>query len=276
MKAEQGAPGRVVVTGKGGVGKTTLTAMLARRAAEHGARVLAVDADAQMNLARTLGLSPRAAASIVPLSRLDDYIEEAVGARPGSVGGLLRLNPDVSDAVARFGVDAPGGVRLLVMGGLTQAGGGCLCPENSLLTAAVSAVSRADADVVLMDTQAGVEHFGRAVARGFDRALVACDPTANAVAVAVQTARLAADLGIPHIELVVNRVRRRADLGRVSALVEAEGGFPFGSVTPVPWDDAVLAADPSIEPLLAVSSPFGDAVGHLAADWLTPVIEVAR
>ena len=276
MSVSPRAPVRVVVTGKGGVGKTTLTALLARQLAGRGQRVLAVDADAQMNLARTVGLSAAAAAAITPLSHERDYIEETVGARPGESGSMLRLNPDVSDAVARFGVDGPDGVRLLVMGGLSQAGAGCLCPENSLLSAAVAAVGHDDADVVLMDTQAGVEHFGRSLARGFDRAVVVTDPTSNAVAVAVQTARLAADLGIPSIDLVVNRVRTPDDAGRASRLVADEGGFPFSRVHVVPWDDAVLAADPSVEPLLHAGTPFPRATSELAEAWLAVALEATR
>jgi len=276
MNMAPGAPVRVVITGKGGVGKTTLTALLARQWARRGGRVMAVDADEQMNLARTLGFTPAAAAAITPLSHERDYIEETVGARPGVGGSMLRLNPDVSDAVTRFGVDGPDGVRLLVMGGLSQAGGGCLCPENSLLAAAVAAVGRDRADMVLMDTHAGVEHFGRALARGFDQAVVVTDTTSNAVGVAVRTARLAADLGIPRITLVVNRVRSPGDPDRVSRLVADEGGFPFSAIRTVPWDDAVLAADPSVDPLLEGGTPFARATGALADDWLAGAMEVAR
>ncbi len=276
MSVRRTAPVRVVISGKGGVGKTTLTALLARELARRGQRVLAVDADAQMNLARTLGLSAAEAAAITPLSHERGYIEETVGASPGGDGSMLRLNPDVSDAVARFGVDGPDGVRLLVMGGLRQAGGGCLCPENSLLTAAVAAVGREDADVILMDTQAGVEHFGRALARGFDQAVVVTDATANAVTVAVQTARLAADLGIPRIAMVVNRMRTPSDAERVSRLVAEEGGFPFTAVRAVPWDEAVVAADPSVEPLLAAGSPVVQATSALADEWWAAAMEVAR
>ncbi len=276
MTAARPAPLRVVVAGKGGVGKTTITALVGRQLARAGRRVLLVDADEQMNLARTLGIPASEASAIVPLAHQDDYIEESVGARPGEQGALLRLNPDTTDAVARFGVDGPDGVRLLVMGGLRSAGGGCLCPENSLLRSAVAGVGRDQAEVVLMDTHAGVEHFGRALARGFDHAVVVTDTSTNAAAVAVQTARLARELGIPRIGLVVNRARDTTDRQRVARLVADEGGFAFESVTVLPWDETVLDADPSVDALVGSEGAFATATAALADSWRPTRMELAR
>lgn len=257
---------RVVVTGKGGAGKTSLTAALARLLARRSLEVLALDADPQMNLPWALGLDPELARGLVPLSHNDDYVEEKTGARPGSGWGLFfRLNPDVADVVERFGVVGPDGVRLLVMGTLVQPAVGCLCPENSLLSAVVNALNLRRGEVVLMDTQAGVEHFGRALAKGFHHAVVVTDPTFNAVQVALHTARLARELGIPAVHLVVNRVRDASDEKRARERLDAEGGFPFTTVQTVPWDDRVLTSEPEVGPLLdGPGSPFAAAVRELA------------
>lgn len=242
---------RVVITGKGGVGKTSLTALLARLLARKKFTVLALDADPQMNLPYALGLPLEQARALVPLSQNADYVEEKTGTRPGLGWGLFfRLNPDVADVVDRFGVVGPDGVRLLVMGTLIQPAAGCFCPENSLLASVVNAVNLRQGEAILMDTQAGVEHFGRALSAGFHQAIVIADTSFNAIQVALQTARLAQGLGIPSVHLVVNRVRKYADYERALERVETEGGFPFSTVHALPYEPRVLESDPAISPLL--------------------------
>ncbi len=258
---------RLVLTGKGGVGKTTLTATLARLLAREGRRVLAVDADAQLNLAAALGLPRDEAEHLVPLSHHHEYIAEKTGVQPGETGALVRLNPDLGDVVDRFGQAAPDGVRLLAMGTLSGAGGGCLCPENTTLAQAIRAVGLRPGEAILLDTQAGVEHFGRAIARGFGHAIVVSDPTYSGTGVAIAAARFAGELGIPRVHLVVNRVREAADRERVEADLARRGSdLHFASTAWLPWDPAVLEAEPAVDALLArPDSPFMTAVRALAA-----------
>ena len=256
---------RVVITGKGGVGKTSLTALLARLLARDAYRVLALDADPQVNLPYALGLPYDRARALVPLSENPDYVEEKTGTRPGSGWGLFfRLNPDVDDVVERFGVVGPEGVRLLVMGNTVKPAAGCVCPENSLLAAVANAVSLRRREAILLDTQAGIEHFGRALARGFRHAVVVTDPTFNGVQVALHAARLAQELGIPAIHLVVNRVRNDDDVARVAQILEHEGSFPFATRHMLPYEEELLQSEPDVGPLLSrPDSAFLRAVGEL-------------
>ncbi|WP_342676627.1 AAA family ATPase [Methanofollis sp. UBA420] len=242
---------RVVVAGKGGVGKTTITAFLSRIFARNGHTVLAVDEDPQMNLPYAVGVPREKSDAIVPLTKNIDYVEEKTGARPGDGWGLmLTLNPDVSDVVERFGVRGPDGVNILVMGTVVQAATGCLCPENTLLQAVVRYINLREGEFVLMDTQAGVEHFGRSIAEGFDQAVLVTDPTFNAVQVVKHAALLARELGIPTVHLVVNRVRSEKDVEKVGDLLGDMGDI-FTDRFFLPYEERLIECEPDVGPMLA-------------------------
>ena len=255
---------RVVITGKGGVGKTTITALLAHLFARAGLRVLAVDGDPQQNLAVTLGILPQEAVRIIPVSQSTDYLREKTGAGPDvSPGGLLTLNPDVTDVIDRFSVPVAGNLRLLVMGGVRQAGSGCLCPEYTLLAAIFRHMRLLPDEVVLLDTPAGMEHFGRAVADGFTCAVVVADSSYNALSVARESARLARQLGIHDIILVINRVNNPADAGKIRGNVNKITGF--SRMILLSFDSEVVLGEPAVGSLLAGESAFTREVRTLAA-----------
>jgi len=255
---------RIVITGKGGVGKTTITALLAHLFAQEGFRVIAVDGDPQQNLAVTMGILPQDAKRIVPVSQSAEYLREKTGAGPGiSPGGLLTLNPDVSDVIDKFSVTVAKNLRLLVMGGVSQAGGGCLCPEYTLLAAIFRHMRLLPDEVVLLDTPAGMEHFGRAVADGFSCALVVADPSYNALSVAEESAGLAQQLGIRDIILVVNRVGNQAEVDKIR---ETIGGFTgFSRMIFLPYDPEIIHLEPAVNQLLSCESAFIDEMRTLAA-----------
>ncbi|MFZ1128844.1 AAA family ATPase [Methanoregula sp.] len=255
---------RVVITGKGGVGKTTLAALLAHLFAREGMRVLAIDGDPQQNLAATLGIPRADAERIVPVSESADYLREKTGAGSDvSPGGLLTLNPDVSDVIDRFSVPVDRNLRLLVMGSVKEAGGGCLCPEYTLLSAILRHMRLLADEVIILDTPAGLEHFGRAVAEGFTCAVVVTDHSYNAVSVARKSAALARQLGIEKVILAINRALEDPEVqntcGNIGGVAE------FSQTIVLPDDPVVGRTEPAVTPLLAGESIFISSVRTLEA-----------
>jgi CO dehydrogenase maturation factor len=254
---------RVVVAGKGGVGKTTTTALLAHLFARNGLRVLAVDGDPQQNLAVTLGVPPEQAARIIPVAKSADYLREKTGAGPDiTPGGLLTLNPDVSDVIDRFSLTVTDRLRLLVMGGVRTAGTGCLCPEYTLLSALLRHIPLLPDQAILLDTPAGMEHFGRAVANGFETALILADPSWNALSVAQESAVLARGMGIKNRILVVNRSPGPGENRNIQEIC-GEAGL-FSRTICLPSDPDVVRFEPVVVPLLEHPSPFMDGMRELA------------
>jgi CO dehydrogenase maturation factor len=189
---------KVAISGKGGVGKTTLTALFARQAAERGKPVLVIDADPNPNLHLALGFP----SAPPPLVGFKDLIEE----RLGSLEGFFRLNPKVDDIPDRFSMEQ-GGVRLLVMGGISQGGSGCACPQSSFLRNLMQHVMLERSDWVFLDCEAGLEHLGRATAKAADALLVIVEPSRSSIETGKRIQKLASDIGLSRLYGVGNKVR---------------------------------------------------------------------
>lgn len=196
---------KIAISGKGGVGKTTVAAGLARYYAGQGRRVMAIDADADSNLASALGLGLAEVKGIVPIAHMEELIAERTGAQPGTMGGFFTLNPEVSDIPGRFSRDV-NGVRLLVMGSVEQGGSGCLCPEGTMLKNLMRHLLVQDDEFLVIDMEAGIEHLGRGTAEHVDAMLVVVEPGQRSIQTAKTVRGLAADIGIAPIYAVLNRV----------------------------------------------------------------------
>ena len=210
---------KLAITGKGGVGKTTLASTLARLYADEGRTVLAADVDPDANLGLALGLSQEEVDAIVPISKMRSLVEERTGASDAS--RFYKLNPYVADIPEKYSRDI-NGVKLLVMGTVDVGGSGCVCPEHVMLKAILSSLTYRKNDVVIMDMEAGLEHLGRGTAANMDQFIVVIDPGARSVQTYRNVKRLAADLGVRRVRVVANKLRTEEDEAFIRSVIPAE------------------------------------------------------
>lgn len=199
---------KIAITGKGGVGKTTLAGLLARAFALDGKKVLAIDADPDANLASAIGFPPEAIANLQPFSKMKDLAKERTGA---GNGGLYILNPKVDDLPQAFSIEHKG-VQLLMMGTVEQGGIGCVCPEHTLLRSLVKHLLLKDDSILIMDMEAGIEHLGRSTADAVDILIVVIEPGQRSIQTSQQIEKLAADIGIKTIAYVGSKIKDEDDL----------------------------------------------------------------
>ena len=218
---------KIAVSGKGGVGKTTLTSLLSLSFQRAGYSVLAIDADPDANLAATLGFpNPE---DIVPIVKLKELIAERTGTQPGSMGMYFKLNPRVDDIPARFNVEHKG-IRLLVMGKIKPAGTGCYCPEGAFIRELIGHLLLDEQDMVIMDMEAGIEHLGRGTSKDVDAFLIVVEPGLRSLETAKNIADLASDLSIKNIYIVANRVTHDKDREQIERFFPGKtiiGMLPF-------------------------------------------------
>lgn len=226
---------KIAVTGKGGVGKTTFSATLARLYAEEGRPVLAADVDPDANLGLALGFSEEELEKIVPITKMRKLIEERTGA--GADNTFYKINPTVSDIPDTYG-RVCNGVRLLVLGTVDTAGSGCVCPEHVMLKRIINNLVLHRDDVVILDMEAGLEHLGRGTTSGVDQFVVVIEPGARSIQTYHNVKRLASGLGVKQVRVVANKVRDEKDEEFIRERIPAEDLLGF-----IHYNSEVIDAD---------------------------------
>lgn len=226
---------KVAITGKGGVGKTTLSATLARLYAQEGRPVLAVDVDPDANLGLALGFSMEEVNGITPISKMRKLVEERTGANDANK--FFKLNPYVSDIPDTYAHER-NGVKLLVMGTVETGGAGCVCPEHVMIKSILSSLTYRKDDVVIMDMEAGLEHLARGTAANMDQFIVVVEPGARSIQTYEKVRQLAGDIGVTKVSVVANKVRGEEDEQYLRSKLPEDAILGF-----LPYSSQVIDAD---------------------------------
>ncbi|MGC9096729.1 MAG: ArsA-related P-loop ATPase [Infirmifilum sp.] len=240
---------RVLVTGKGGTGKTSISAALSIQLSESGFNVLALDADSYPNLARSYGLPLEVIESIVPLVDNEELVKERTGAAPGEGWGLFfSLSPKVDDIVDKFSVKINDNLRLVVVGGIEDAGEGCMCPSIAFAKAFLMHVLLTSRDIVLIDSEAGLEVMGRALGEQFEMNLCVAEPTLKALDACGHILDMSQQLNIRDRALIINKVKNMKATEKLLDVFQAKHpNTPFFTIRFDPKLEEVEQTGASIE-----------------------------
>lgn len=228
---------KIAISGKGGVGKSTIAAAFILLMARRGMRVLAIDADPDANLASALGIAEKERRKIIPISKQRALIEERTGAKVRQYGQMFKLNPEVADIAEKYAY-VHSGIALLVLGAIEQGGSGCACPESVLIRQLVADLILYKDDALVMDMEAGIEHLGRSTAKAVDKLIVVVEPGRRSIDTAGHIRRLASEINLTRIAVVGNKVRGASDEEFLRAALPDFDFLGF-----LPHDDTLIEAD---------------------------------
>jgi len=252
---------KIAISGKGGVGKTLLSSLLSKLFTENGYSVIAIDADPDANLAAALAFPDPE--KIIPISEMSELIQERTGAKPGEMAPYFKLNPKVDDIPEKY-AQKHEGIKLMRMGRIKKGGAGCYCPESSMLQSLMSHLLVARNEVVIMDMEAGLEHFGRGTASMVDKLIVVVEPGRRSLETAVNIRKLAGEIGLTNLVLVGNKVRNESDR---EFLIKNLPDFHFMGF--IPYDQAVVEADQVNESPIDASPQVRKAMMEIFQDLVT-------
>lgn len=194
---------KIAVSGKGGVGKSTIAAAIALILAKRGQKVLALDADPDANLAAALGIL--ASVKISPVSSEMKLIEERTGTKVNEYGKIFKLNPEVADIAEKFAVNH-NGVSLVTLGASNKGGAGCACPESAFIKTLVMDLVLYKDETLVMDMEAGIEHLGRSTAMGVDVMIVVTEPGQRSIDCARTIVKMGGEIGLKRYIFIGNKI----------------------------------------------------------------------
>lgn len=228
---------KIAISGKGGVGKTLISAGLAKGFADRGLKTIAIDADSSPNLALTLGLSPEEARNITPISENKELVDSKTNT---GYSGVYKLTFRVDDIVRDYSMMTPFGVSMMVMGTVQSMGSGCMCAPNAVIRELLRHLIVERDEVVVLDMEAGVEHIGRGTASHVDVLFVIADSNLKALEIAKRIKDLAKSAKIKHVYLIGNRVM---DNLQKNAIEEFTKKNDIEILDFVPFDQGVIEKD---------------------------------
>ncbi len=231
---------KIAICGKGGVGKSTLAVLLTEAFIKKGYEVLAIDADPSPHLARLMGFAE--ADKVVPIAEMKDLLAE----RSQKDGPFYTLNPKVDDLPEKFMLHK-GSLKLMVLGAIREAGVGCACPEQTVLRRLLTILILKAKEAVVVDMEAGVEHFGRSTVCSVDFLLVVVQAYRGSIETARKIKELAKQLGLKNVFLVGNALQGKED----GKFIENELGEKLLSA--FPFDKALFDAERKGNALMSVS-----------------------
>ncbi len=221
---------KIAIVGKGGVGKTFIASQLIKLFSKDNFKVIGVDCDNNPTLSLNFGIE-----YIKPLSERADIIEERTGAKPGSYGSIFKINPKVDDLIDILGKKVNDNITLMVMGTIEKSGQGCICPASVLLRRLLRHLILKRNEVVILDMEAGLEHFGRKVLENIDLLIIVVEPTKKSILTGKRLKKLAEDLNIKNIKVIINKSH-----SNIKEIVEKEIGEVIGII---PYKEEIFKSE---------------------------------